>query len=95
MVFQVLLQLGILPAPIGIVEQPRIPCECPRDVRMICQKPTKALVSLILRDIVEPGIVAREAGHLRHPKLRRGARSDRKREQDRAEPHNRFYVLYS
>ena len=98
MVGEVLLQLRILPAPIGVVEQARIACECSRDIRMICQKPTKALVSLILRDIVEPWIVVREAGHLRRanldPDLGRGGDRNRKREQDGAEPHNRFQLGY-
>ena len=90
---EVLLQLGILPAPIGVVEQPGIPRECPRNVRVVCEEIAEALVSLILRHIVEPRIVIREAGYLRpsnlNRDLRRGWGGDCEREQNRAQPHNR------
>ena len=89
--FQVLLQRRIVRAPCGVVEQPGIEREGSRDVRMVRQKILKGLVTLVLRNVVEPGIVIREAVCLRPSKLNRdrlsrGGRSDRKREQGRAKP---------
>jgi hypothetical protein len=96
---EVLLQLGMLTSPIGIVEQPGIPRECPRNVRMVREEISKALVSLVLRHIVEPWIVIRKTGYLQpanlNRDLRRRGRCNGKREQDRTEPHHRFYLLYS
>lgn len=96
---EVLLQLGMLTSPIGVVEQPGIPRECPRNVRMVREEISKALVSLVLRHIVEPWIVIRKTGYLRpanlNRDLRRRGRCNGKREQDRTEPSHRFYLLYS
>jgi len=68
MVREILFQLGILPTPIGVVEQPGIPREGPRNVRVVREKISEALVSLV-RHIVEPWIVIREAGDLLAPHL--------------------------
>ena len=64
---EVMLQLRILCAPVGVVEQPGIARECPRNVRVVREEISKALVSLVLRHIVEPWVVIREAGYLRSP----------------------------
>src|SRR5579863_8586665 len=64
MIGEVLFQCGKLRAPICVVQERGILREGLRDVRMIRHEVTKALVALILRDVIEPRIVVRESRDL-------------------------------
>ena len=69
MILEILLQGRVLVAPVAVVEQARIVCEGLSDVRMVGQEVLKALVALVLLNVVEPRVTARETGNLRHHKL--------------------------